>query len=371
MCRMAAIKAKYPVPPALTLRMMLAMQKGHDNSGFAMVMQDLGGVFAEFKKYPLLSMACTSIGLERAEKILEEAGWQLVFDFKPDVVEDARLNFQRMPHYVFRNYRYPPPFDTYDEQPTPEQKQLLLDTHLKLRQALGRDEQGYVYSFWPNVLTLKEVGDPRDIGTFFQLWDDQHPLQARVISAQCRQNTNYQIVRYAAHPFFLQGYTLMGNGENTFYQKNKEFQQRLHPAYLGFESDTQCFLYTLHYVCQVLRWPLAYYKHVITPLPFEEMDKRPDGEILHRIRQSLMHLEINGPNTIVFVLPDSRMGVIADAKKLRPYVIGRDGDMVVSASEVCGVNMVIPHRNHEEDIYPSERETVIINNDLEVERWKQ
>lgn len=371
MCRMAAIKAKHPIAPALTLRMMLAMQKGHDNSGFAMVMQDLGGVFAEFKRYPLLSMACTSIGLERAEQILEEAGWKLVFDFTPKMVEDARLDFQRMPHYVFRNYRYPPPFDTYAEQPTPAQKQLLLNTRLKLRAALARDEQGYVYSFWPDVLTLKEVGDPRDIGTYFQLWDDQHPWQARVISAQCRQNTNYKIVRYAAHPFFLQGYTLMGNGENTFYQKNKEFQQRLHPAYLGFESDTQCFLYTLHYVCEQLRWPLNYYKHVITPLPFQEMHTRPDGEILRRIRQSLMHLEINGPNTIVFVLPDSRMGVIADAKKLRPYVIGRAGDMVVSASEVCGVNMVIPHRNHEEDIYPSERETVIINNNLEVERWKQ
>ena len=38
MCRMAAIKSKTPVAPVLVLRMMLAMQKGHDNSGFAMVM---------------------------------------------------------------------------------------------------------------------------------------------------------------------------------------------------------------------------------------------------------------------------------------------------------------------------------------------
>jgi glutamate synthase domain-containing protein 1 len=371
MCRMAAIKSKHPVSPALTLRMMLAMQKGHDNSGFAMVMQDLGGAFAEFKKFPLLSMACTSAGLERAEEIIEDAGFTPKFDYKPDIVNDASLDFKRMPHYIFRNYRYPEPLNSYHDQPTPEQKDLLLDTRLKLRKALAHENQGYVYSFWPDVLTLKEIGDPRDIGTYFQLWDEDHWLQARVISAQCRQNTNYKIVRYAAHPFFLEGYTLMGNGENTFFQKNKEFQQHLHPAYIGFESDTQCFLYTLHYVCEELRWPLTYYKHVITPLTFEEMNARADGEILRRVRQSLMHLEINGPNTVVFILPDNRMGVIADAKKLRPYVIGRDDDMVVSASEVCGVNMVLPTRDTEHDIYPGERETVVINNALEVEQWNQ
>ncbi len=373
MCRMASCKSRTPVAPVLMLRMMLAMQKGHDNSGFAMVMQDLGGAFSSFKRFPLLSMACTSMGLERAEQILDGLGFTPKYDYQPDVDNVPGLNFRKMPHYVFRNYRYPEPLNNYPDRPTAEQKKLLLDTRLKLREALARDDQGYVYSFWPDVLTLKEIGDPRDIGTYFQLWNEEHWLQARIISAQCRQNTNYQIVRYAAHPFFLEGYTLMGNGENTFYQKNKEIQQRLHPAYQGFESDTQCFLYTLHYVMEQLGWPLPYYKHVITPLTFEEMRDRPDGAVLERVRQSCMHLEINGPNTVVFVLPDGRMGVCADSKKLRPYVLGKDAErgMVVGASEVCGVNMVIPQRNTELDVYPGERETVVINDDLEIEQWQQ
>jgi glutamate synthase domain-containing protein 1 len=370
MCRMAAIKSKTPVPPVLILRMMLAMQKGHDNSGFAMVMQDLGGAFAPFKQFPLLSMACTDAGLERAEKILEDAGFTPKFDYEPDVEMKTGLNFRKMPHYVFRNYRYPDSPAMHD-RPTPEQKKLLLETRLKLREALSVDHQGYVYSFWPDVLTLKEIGDPRDIGTFFQLWNEDHWLKGRVISAQCRQNTNYQIVRYAAHPFFLEGYTLMGNGENTFYQKNKEYQQHLYPGYLGFESDTQCFLYTLHYVVEKLGWPLQYYKHVITPLTFEEMRQRSDAPTLERIRQSCQHLEINGPNTVVFALPDNRMGVCADAKKLRPFVLGRREDMIVGASEVCGVNMVIPDRDYAQDIYPGERETVVIDSNLEIQQWQQ
>jgi hypothetical protein len=365
MCRMAAIKSQHPVAPNLMLKMMLAMQKGHDNSGFAMVMQDLGGAFANFKKFPLLSMACTDEGLERTEELLENLGFSPKFDYQPDVDLRAELNFRRMPNYIFRNYRYP---ETYASRPFSEQKNLLVETRLRIRDLLAEDNQGYVYSFWPDVLTLKEIGDPRDIGTYFQLWNDDHWLQARIISAQCRQNTNYKIVRYAAHPFFIEGYTLMGNGENTFYQKNKEFQQKLHPGYIGFESDTQCFLYTLHYVVEELGWPIDYYKHVITPLTFEEMRTRPDSMVLQRIRQSLQHLEINGPNTVVFVLPDGRMGIAADAKKLRPYVIGRDDDMVVGASEVCGLNMVIPDRDHETDVYPGERELVIIDNGLNIER---
>jgi len=371
MCRMAAIKSKTPVAPALALRMMLAMQKGHDNSGFAMVMQDMGGAFANFERFPLLSMACTSEGLDRADELLESLGFTPKFDYQPDVDYAPKLNFRRMPRYVFRNYRYPEAYNILYDQPTPGQKKLLVETRLKLRELLARDDQGYVYSFWPDVLTLKEIGDPRDIGTYFQLWNENHWLQARIISAQCRQNTNYQIVRYAAHPFFLEGYTLMGNGENTFYQKNKEFQQHLNPAYVGFESDTQCFLYTLHYVTEQLGWPLQYYKHVVTPLPFEEMNRRRDAEVLRRIRQACQHLEINGPNTVVFVLPDGRMGIVADAKKLRPLVIGHQNGMVVAASEVCGLNMIIPDRDTAADVYPGERETVIIDNKLEVQQWPQ
>ena len=120
-----------------------------------------------------------------------------------------------------------------------------------------------------------------------------------------------------------------------------------------------------------LGWPLNYYKHVLTPLNFEEMAHHPEAPVLQHIRQSCQHLEINGPNTVIFVLPDGRMGVVADSKKLRPLVIGKDDCMVAAASEVCGLNMVIPSRDHERDVYPGERETVMVDNGLEIERWPQ
>ena len=41
MCRIGAIKSADPVHASKALSLMLPQQEGHDNSGFAMVMQDL------------------------------------------------------------------------------------------------------------------------------------------------------------------------------------------------------------------------------------------------------------------------------------------------------------------------------------------
>ncbi len=368
MCRIGSIKSKIPVQPSTALKLMLPQQEGHDNSGFAMVMQDLYGFFSGYKDKPLLSMACTQRGAQMVEDYMDSHNFVQLAEWIPIPAKEAGLDIQAMPYYIFRNYDYPEEAEKMDAA---QKENLLLDARLALRRLLEEAGEGFVYSFWPDVLTLKEIGDPADIATYFHLWDDNGCLVAKSIVAQCRQNTNYAIVRYAAHPFFLQGYTLCANGENTFYTKNKEFQKSLHRGYIGFESDSQCFLNTLHYVHHELKWPLGYYKHVITPLPFEEIEEREDREVLTAIRQSLANLEINGPNTVIGVLPDGSMITCCDSKKLRPVVVGGDENMVAISSEVCGINEIMPNRDMTKDIYPNEREIVIIDNALEVTRWKQ
>ena len=368
MCRIGAIKSLNYMHPSQALLLMQSQQEGHDNSGFAMVMHDLGGIFEGYKHLPTLSLACTDEGLKIAEDMLHAAGFSRVLQWVPETNSRPGLDINAMPNYVFETFNYPKQFREASKK---DKEELLLDMRLQLRAALEDDELGFVYSFWPDVVTLKEIGDPRDIGTYFNLNEPDSKFTAKVITAQCRQNTNYDIVRYAAHPFFLQGYTALANGENTFYQKNKELQRKLHRGYIGFESDSQCFLYSLHYVHRQLGWPLSYYKHVITPLPFDEVEGRDDKEPLLAIRQSLSHLEINGPNTIIGVLPDHTLFTCCDAKKLRPIVVGRSADTVVFSSEVCGINEVLPDRDQECDIYPHEREIVVISNDLEVQRWRQ
>ncbi len=368
MCRIGAIKSKNPIPASQALYLMRSQQKGHDNSGFAMVMQDLDGIFKPYKKFPLLSAAVTDKGLEILNLYLTTHGWSTIFSWMPQLSTRPDLDIQAMPHYVFRNVDYP---DNVKNAAWEQKSNLLMQTQLALRCLLESTGEGYIYSFWPDILTLKEIGNPKDIGIYFGLWDQSDKILARMIMVQVRQNTNYEIVRYAAHPFFLQGYTVCVNGENTFYTKNKEMQKNLHVGYLGFESDSQCLLYTLHYVLQELKWPLKYYKHVLTPLPFSEIQQRTDHAVLLSIRQSLAHLEINGPNTMIGFLPDGTMITVCDSKKLRPVVIGHTADTVVVTSEVTGINDILGKRNPETDIYPNERETLVINADLEIHRWKQ
>ncbi len=367
MCRIGAIKSTIPVASIKALELMLPQQEGYDNSGFAMVMQDLYGVFEQHKDKPLLSFACTEKGARVVRDYMAEQRFVEVAQWIPKVNKEEGLDILAMPYYVFRNYDYP---EEYKYRSQRDREDLLLDTRLALRDLLEKDNQGFVYSFWPDVLTLKEIGDPRDIATYFDLWNDKH-LLAKSIVTQCRQNTNYAIVRYAAHPFFIQGYTLCANGENTFFHKNKMFQDGLHRGYIGFESDSQNFMYTLHYVLRELGWPMQYLKHVLTPLPFAEADKRDDRDVLSLIRESLGHLEINGPNTIIATLPTGEMLTCCDSKKLRPVVIGRTDTMVAIASEVCGINAIMPDRDISQDIYPHERELVVIDNNMAVQRWNQ
>ena len=368
MCRIGSIKSIKPVHPSLALKLMLPQQEGHDNSGFALVMQDLEGVFSHYKDKPLLSLACTRKGIQLVNDYMEAAGFVQLAQWVPETNPDSSLRIEAMPRYVFRNYDYP---EVYRYRSAEESEELLLDTRLALRELLEKNNAGYVYSFWPDVLTLKEIGDPADIATYFRLWNDDGRLLARNIIAQCRQNTNYGIVRYAAHPFFIQGYTLCANGENTLFTPNREFQKSLHRGYIGFESDSQNLLYSMHYVMRELKWPAKYYKHVLTPLPAQEMRLRPDGELLETIYHSLSPLEINGPNAMIGLLPDGRMLALCDAKKLRPIVAGGDDKIFAIASEVCALNSILPDRKKENDIYLDERETLVIDNGLGVERWKQ
>ena len=44
---------------------------------------------------------------------------------------------------------------------------------------------------------------------------------------------------------------------------------------------------------------------------------------------------------------------------------------IICQLEEGGINEILPNRDTSKDIYPDEREIVVIDNDLEVKRWKQ
>jgi glutamate synthase domain-containing protein 1 len=233
---------------------------------------------------------------------------------------------------------------------------------LELKEMGEAEKDMVVFSFWPDTIMIKEVGDPVAVADYLQL--DRKNLTARLILLQGRQNTNHEIDLYACHPFFLEGYSTMTNGENTAFIQNREFLlSRKFAGYRGYVSDSEVFTHSLHYLVDYLGLDLACYKHGITPLTDEALRNHPDAGFLTHLKYACRNLIIDGPNCVIGCLPDMTLFMVQDRKKLRPGVIGGGNGTFVFASEMCGLDAVIPQRNRACDFQPMHLDTAIVRPD--------
>ncbi|NOQ45888.1 MAG: glutamate synthase [Desulfobulbaceae bacterium] len=357
MCRLALKSADAQFSPYEVLLAMEAMQEGYDGSGLGLLLRGVN--FEEFKYKPhqviFSGIAHSEAALKRLNGFMETQGYELKYDHefavRSELVE-AKDRFK----YIVRVYKVPN-LDTLSQEQVEEQ---LMLTRLALRK--DGEENGddlTVFSFWSDVIMIKEVGWPLDIGDALGLSDGR--IKARVVMAQGRQNTNYGINLYACHPFFIQGIATMTNGENTAFEPIKEWLIGKNiPGYIGYQSDSEVFAHILHYVTKKLGMPLETYKHVITPLKIEELDAHPQGEFLKGLRTTLRRLIIDGPNAVIGTLPDETCMLVMDQKKLRPATVGGRPGVWAIASEMCGVDAMIPDRDSSLDFQPMREHTVII-----------
>ncbi len=366
MCRLSAITSANYFSPIENILALETMKEGHDGSGLGLTLKDLGGEFEELKAYPILSGICSKKGIEVVNDYMKKKGFRLEHIWNPKI--KAVKGILPRDHYFARVYDYPA---AYKDKSAQEKEDLLMNTRLTLRKLGESDESIFVFSFYPDVITLKEVGDPLQLGEFFGL--DKNGLKAKIIFAQGRQNTNYQIYLYACHPFFIQGYCSMTNGENTAFVPIREFlMSRGFPGYIGYNSDSETFTHILHYTVRHLGFPLTYYKDVITPLKTSEVELRKDREALKLIKPSLRPLCIDGPNMVIGFTPDGTCFMLQDSKKLRPGVVGGVKGKYALMSEECGLDSAIPKRDKTKDIFPMKYDMVIISPQAEeVKVWNQ
>jgi glutamate synthase domain-containing protein 1 len=370
MCRLAAITSDKYFSPMENILALETMKEGHDGSGLGLTLKNLGGEFEELKKYPILSGICSKNGMETLDEFMHKMGFKLKHIWTPKI-KPVKGILQRE-HYFARVYDYP---RSYKDKTIQEKEDLLMNTRLALRKMGESDESIFAFSFYPDVITLKEVGDPLEVGEFFGLdrGGQKNGLTAKIVFAQGRQNTNYAIYLYACHPFFIQGYCSMTNGENTAFVPIKEFlMSRGFSGYTGYNSDSETFTHILHYSVRQLGFPLTYYKDVITPLKISEIEHRPDREALRLIKQSLRPLCIDGPNMVIGFTPDGTCFMVQDSKKLRPGVVGGAKGKYALMSEECGVDRVIPKRDRSRNIFPMKYDMVIVSPGAkEVKVWNQ
>jgi hypothetical protein len=366
MCRLAAITSSEYFSPIENILALETMKEGHDGSGMGLILKGLGGEFEELKECPILSCICSQDGVKILDDYMNKLGFRLKYTWTPKIRPVKGI--EGRDHYFARAYDYP---YEYKGKPLKEREDLLLKTRIALR-TLGEDDESIiVFAFYHDILALKEVGDPLQLGEFFGL--DTSSLKAKIVFAQGRQNTNYAINLYACHPFFIQGYSTMTNGENTAFVPIREYLTgRGFPGYIGYNSDSEVFCHILHYTCRQLGYPLRYYKDVVTPMNQGEIDNRPDSEAVTYLKRSLRSLCIDGPNCVIGFTPDGTCFMLQDAKKLRPGAVGGVQGKYGLMSEECGLESAIPGRDRSEDVFPMKYDMVIITPDAEeLTVWNQ
>ncbi len=359
MCRLFALTSKDPVSPMEAIRALDVMKEGHDGSGVGLLIRDLGGPFEEMKDAPILSGIFSEEGIRKLDLFMMDQGFMTKYKLTIKVPKKELEGTPRRALYLIRAYEYPESWDGLNEK---ELATRLMMTRLKIREMGEEKKDMIVFSFWPDTIMIKELGDPMQIGEYLGL--DRKDLKARVIMAQGRQNTNYAINLYACHPFFIKGYSTMTNGENTAFIPIKDFlSSRDFPGYMGYQSDSEVFAHILHYTMSGLDLGLDAYKHVITPLQDRDIESHPDALFLKHLKKSCRQLIIDGPNCVIGTLPDNTVFMAQDRKKLRPGVVGGRPGMFAFSSEICGLDAVIPDRDKSRDIQPMHLDTAIVGPD--------
>ena len=368
MCRLFAITSKDPLSPMVAINALDVMKEGHDGSGVGLFMTDLGGDFEQFRGGPILSGIFSNTGIKALDRYMMDMDFMTKYKLSFRPTKSPPVGTPKRDNYLIRVYEYPPAWDSLPEEEV--QRRLML-CRLQLKEMGEKDGSMKVFSFWPDVIMIKEIGDPMAIADYLGL--NRKELQARTIMAQGRQNTNYAIDIYACHPFFIQGMASMTNGENTAFVPIREFlMSRGQPGYTGYQSDSEVFTHILHYTQKHLGLGLEMYKHVITPLKDEELNRHPNGDFLRMIKQSCRPLIIDGPNCVIGCLPDNTLFMVQDSKKLRPGVVGYGDGVFAFSSEVCGIDAALPQRDESRDFQPMKYDTVFVGPEREeVKKWSQ
>jgi hypothetical protein len=335
------------------------MKEGHDGSGVGLFLRDLGGPFENMKDAPILSGIFSESGLKRLDTFMMDIGFMTKYRLTIRVPKKPPAGIPKRDVYLIRAYEYPEGWESLGEKTLYDR---LVDIRLKLRKMGEEKEDMMVFSFWPDVIMIKEIGDPMEVAYYLKL--DRKELEARVVMAQGRQNTNYEINLYACHPFFLQGYSTMTNGENTAFFPIRDFlMSRGFDGYSGYQSDSEVFTHILHYCHTKLNLGLETYKHLITPLKDEDIEKHSDAKLLKYLKHSCRKLIIDGPNCVIGCLPDHTLFMLQDRKKLRPGVVGGKPGIFAFSSEICGLDAAIPDRDKSRDFQPMYLDTAIVGPD--------
>lgn len=179
MCRLFSITGREPLSPMTAIRALDVMKEGHDGSGLGLFLTDLGGDFEQFRGGPILSGIFSNTGIKALDRYMMDMDFMTKYKLSFRPTKRPPRGTPKRDNYLVRVYEYPP---DWENLPEAEIQRRLMMCRLQLRQMGERDGSMMVFSFWPDVIMIKEVGDPLAVADYLGL--NRKELQARTILAQ-------------------------------------------------------------------------------------------------------------------------------------------------------------------------------------------
>ena len=164
MCRLFSITSEQPLSPLIALEALNVMKEGHDGSGVGLYMTDLGGEFAGYRNCPILSGIFTKEGMKKLNEYMTARGFVAKHEVVIRPSKTPPSGTPRRDAYMFAVYEYPAEWMGLSRE---ERALRFMVTRVQLRQ-MGIEDGGsmMVFSFWPDVIMLKEIGDPLEVAEY-------------------------------------------------------------------------------------------------------------------------------------------------------------------------------------------------------------
>jgi glutamate synthase domain-containing protein 1 len=356
MGKLLALASEEYITPVDGLKSLNAMSEEFDsNSVTGILLRDLGGPFKKLKKYPVLSGVFTRDGLRKLDIFMLNLGFMTKYKVSFKLSKDKMPNIPERSIYIIRVYDFPYGWEDISQEDAETQ---ITKIHIKLKK-MGKEKNDMtVFSFWPDVILMKEVIAPSEVVEYLDLNRDE--FLAKSIMLYVNESNGCDHDLYSYNPSFHMGFASMNNGENYSYNINRDYlSSRKH--YCSDSSQAELLTQIIHYSVSVLDLDIKHLKHIISPLKNSELSEHKDSIFLKGLKQSCRNIAVDGARSIVGSLPDKTLFLAQDPKRISAGVVGGEPGIVAFSSEMTGLEKLLPHRNKQNDYQPDHDEIVILN----------
>ncbi|WP_440956799.1 class II glutamine amidotransferase [Methanosarcina sp. Mfa9] len=195
-----------------------------------------------------------------------------------------------------------------------------------------------VFSSGKNMGVFKASGWPEEVADFYRIED----YKGYIWLAHNRYPTNTPGWWGGAHPFNLLDWSVVHNGEITSYGTNQRYVEGY-----GYKctllTDTEVVAYLFDLLGRQHELPTETVVKALAPPFWDEIDRMPpaDEELYRAIRLTYGSALMNGPFAIVVASNEGIVG-FTDRIKLRPLVVGENGDKLYISSEESAIRVLDP-----------------------------